>query len=136
MRVKTILILFVLIISAGCKNRAVKIIPAEVIRVRTTVVPKEEISIPVHTAGILVSSEELKLSFKTGGIIAAIYVKEGSRVKKGEISLLRLTFQRSVRVLNRQKTVMKRQSGIIKELKIFTVTVLRHLNRSRMLRQL
>jgi RND family efflux transporter MFP subunit len=39
----------------------------------------------VHTTGTLVASEELKLSFKTGGIVGKIFVKEGDKVRKGEL---------------------------------------------------
>ena len=45
----------------------------------------ESVSIPVHTTGTLVASEELKLSFKTGGIVGKIFVREGDRVRKGDI---------------------------------------------------
>ncbi len=37
----------------------------------------------VHSAGKLASREEIKLSFKTGGIVSALSVKEGDYVKKG-----------------------------------------------------
>ena len=82
--IKLIIVITVLI-SAGCRNEAVKSTNPEVISVRTTQVAPETISIPVHSTGILVSSEEMKLSFKTGGIVAEIQVKEGDRVNKGDI---------------------------------------------------
>ena len=41
-------------------------------------------SFPVHTSGKLVSETESKLSFKTGGIIANIFVEEGESVSKGQ----------------------------------------------------
>ncbi len=80
----TVLILIVLLLI-GCKNREVKISSAETVRVRLKNITKELVSIPVHTDGILSSSEELKLSFKTGGIVEKIYVREGDRVKKGDL---------------------------------------------------
>ncbi len=39
----------------------------------------------VFASGRLSSSEEAKLSFKTGGIIKKIYVREGQTVKKGQL---------------------------------------------------
>lgn len=39
----------------------------------------------VFATGRLSSSEEAKLSFKTGGIIKKIYVREGQQVKKGQL---------------------------------------------------
>jgi multidrug efflux system membrane fusion protein len=85
MQAKKILFLLIIIISAGCKHRENKTTSAEITNVRITGVTRGEISIPVHSIGTLVSSEEMKLSFKTGGIIATINVKEGARVKKGDL---------------------------------------------------
>ena len=79
------ILIFVVLISAGCRNKTQKIVSQEVTVVRLTNVAPETISIPVISTGLLVSSEEMKLSFKTGGIIAKIGVKEGDRVKKGDI---------------------------------------------------
>ncbi len=39
----------------------------------------------IFATGKLASSEESKLSFKTGGIIKKIHVKEGQQVKKGQV---------------------------------------------------
>ena len=39
----------------------------------------------VFASGLLASEEEMKLSFKTGGIIQKIYVNEGQHVKKGQL---------------------------------------------------
>jgi RND family efflux transporter MFP subunit len=80
-----LIIALVVLLSAGCRNEAVKTTVPEVTSVRITQVAPETISIPVHSTGMLVSSEEMKLSFKTGGIVADISVKEGDRVKKGDI---------------------------------------------------
>jgi RND family efflux transporter MFP subunit len=85
MQTKKILFLLIIIISAGCKHREVNNTSAEVTNIRVAGVTRGEISIPVHSIGTLVSSEEIKLSFKTGGIIETINVKEGTRVKKGDL---------------------------------------------------
>jgi multidrug efflux pump subunit AcrA (membrane-fusion protein) len=76
MKTRNITIILIILLSATCRNREVKTSSAEAIHVRVTGVTATAISIPVHTSGTLVSSEELKLSFKTGGIVAMIYVKE------------------------------------------------------------
>lgn len=73
------------ILSSGCRNETVKNTTSEVPGIRKTHVVPESVSIPVHSTGMLVSSEEMKLSFKTGGIVADIPVREGDRVRKGEI---------------------------------------------------
>jgi RND family efflux transporter MFP subunit len=85
MRTRTIVFALMIIVSAGCKNREVKVAPDEAVLVRVTPITTGNITIPVHSTGTLVSSDELKLSFKTGGIIATINVKEGEHVKKGDL---------------------------------------------------
>jgi len=42
-----------------------------------------DITFPIHCAGKLSARSEVKLSFKTGGIISEIYVEEGEMVTKG-----------------------------------------------------
>ncbi len=79
---------FILIISSltfACGNDPPVTDTRSEYRVRVARVTPGMISIPVHTAGILSFSEELKLSFKTGGIVASVNVKEGDHVKKGDL---------------------------------------------------
>ena len=71
--------------GSGCRNTEVRIIPEELAAVKVAEAVAGPVSIPVHTTGILVSSEELKLSFKTGGIVAAVNAREGDKVRKGDI---------------------------------------------------
>jgi membrane fusion protein, multidrug efflux system len=73
------------LISLGCRYESIKSKSQEVTGVRLEQVSPETLSIPVLSTGVLISSEEIKLSFKTGGIVAKIKVKEGDRVKKGDI---------------------------------------------------
>lgn len=40
---------------------------------------------PIRVSGTVAASEELKLSFKIGGVISAVYVDEGQFVKKGQL---------------------------------------------------
>jgi RND family efflux transporter MFP subunit len=79
------LIALIVIISTGCANQGPAPVVDEVVRVRVAELLEGNYIIPVHATGILASSEELKLSFKTGGIVAKIYVQEGDRVKKGDL---------------------------------------------------
>jgi len=53
--------------------------------VKVAQVVKEDFSIPVHTSGLLAPTKEIKLSFKTPGIIEKIYVRDGQFVKKGAL---------------------------------------------------
>ncbi len=78
--------LLLLAFLAGCKPAAVKeTVKAEVVKVRVVPVLTQNISLPVRSGGIVATSEEVKLSFKTGGIVAHTYVKEGDLVKQGQL---------------------------------------------------
>ncbi|NQV02776.1 MAG: efflux RND transporter periplasmic adaptor subunit [Bacteroidia bacterium] len=79
-------ILLLLILSCLACNRT----DEEVVRddrIRVTVVPAEirEIRTSLQTSGQLSSKTEIKLSFKTGGVIEQINVKEGQSVLRGDI---------------------------------------------------
>jgi len=77
------LMVLVLVIS-GCRQTIKEVVQDQrPIPVKTAVAGYRTFREKVHTAGKLASREEVKLSFKTGGIIAAIPVREGSQVKKG-----------------------------------------------------
>jgi multidrug efflux system membrane fusion protein len=54
-------------------------------RIKTVIVNSEKVVFPVHASGILVPAKEIRLSFKTGGIINTLYADDGTRVKKGEL---------------------------------------------------
>ena len=55
------------------------------VRVRVDSLIKGSVSLPVHSSGTLLATEELKLSFKTGGIVSGIFVREGDKVRKGDL---------------------------------------------------
>ncbi len=55
------------------------------VAVRMAEVERRETSFPIHTAGMIALKETVKLSFKTGGLIAAIPVDEGQEVKEGQL---------------------------------------------------
>lgn len=46
---------------------------------------KVSVSFPIRTSGSLATKTEMKLSFKTGGIISQIFVEEGQLVQKGQL---------------------------------------------------
>lgn len=80
------LFFFILLIFffCSCRHTETKISAEQIQHVKVAPVTTKSFSMPVHAAGILSSSEEMKLSFKTGGIISRINVSEGDRVKKGQ----------------------------------------------------
>ncbi len=75
-----------LLLLAGCKPAEQKsqvINNTVIIRVRT--VELREYKIPVRTTGLLSTRTVMNLSFKTGGIIKQINVREGQSVARGHI---------------------------------------------------
>lgn len=81
----TFSLLIFILLSVSCRNREIKKVPDEAVPVRLAGITTKKISIPVHSTGVIISSKEFKLSFKTGGLVEKIFVKEGDRVKKGEL---------------------------------------------------
>lgn len=63
---------------------------------------KETVSFPVTTSGLLASKAEIKLSFKTGGIIDRIPVDEGQSVQKGQV-LARLNLSEIESMVNQAR---------------------------------
>ncbi len=79
---------FLLLLAlAACSKPAEESVTRADERIPVTLVPV----IPANQAealelsGLLASEEEARLSFKTGGVIARIAVKEGDRVRKGQL---------------------------------------------------
>ncbi len=72
-------------IFTACKEPIKEDKTIEKVKVRTTKVVEKEMMIPIHCSGKLSAKEELKLSFKTGGIISEIFVDEGQSVKNGQV---------------------------------------------------
>jgi multidrug efflux system membrane fusion protein len=84
MATRAIVIVLIILITA-CRHTEIKSGSTDRVRVRVTGLITEPVRIPVHTTGTLVASEEMKLSFKTGGIVAKILVREGDKVRKGDL---------------------------------------------------
>jgi len=55
------------------------------VAVKLSPVKEESLARPVYSSGLISTSTEARLSFKIGGIIENIYVKEGQAVKKGQL---------------------------------------------------
>jgi multidrug efflux system membrane fusion protein len=81
----TIILASVLVLAAACRHAPTVTERAEPSRVRVISPVCDTFSLPVHTSGVLVPMEEMKLSFKTGGIVEKIFVREGDKVGKGDI---------------------------------------------------
>jgi RND family efflux transporter MFP subunit len=85
MGTRTIVIVLIVLLSAACRHTEIKSDSVKPLRVKVTTLITGSVSLPVHTSGTLVANEELKLSFKTGGIVAKIFVREGDKVRKGDL---------------------------------------------------
>ncbi|HBS87369.1 MAG: hypothetical protein A2W91_13980 [Bacteroidetes bacterium GWF2_38_335] len=81
---KTAIFILILSFFASCKDEELKV-KDDTRRVRTEVLHAEEIPKIVHGTGILSSKSQVKLSFKTGGVIRNIFFDEGQFVKKGQL---------------------------------------------------
>lgn len=69
--------------SEGKNTKA--IIPADQIPVSIMNLEKKNIQSEIHVSGQFTTDDETNLSFKTGGIIDRILVKEGDAIQKGQV---------------------------------------------------
>jgi RND family efflux transporter MFP subunit len=89
MRSLLISISAIVILTAGCKQAEEKgALEETAVNVRIHPVAYQEYKVPVRAAGILGTSTRMKLSFKTGGLISQIDVREGESVEEGQILAL------------------------------------------------
>lgn len=69
--------------SEGKTNKKFSV--GEKIPVQLLKLEKKSVHIPVHASGQFITDDETNLSFKTGGVIDKIMVKEGDRVTAGQL---------------------------------------------------
>lgn len=78
--------LFLLLASCGKKQKTTaQQETEEVLPVEVHTVTQKSLSEPIVASGVLSSKSEMKLAFKTGGMIKKVYVKEGQFVKEGQL---------------------------------------------------
>lgn len=81
-----VLILTVFIWSCGgSENKAPELTDSKTVSVKLAEVQQQELTTEIKGAGLLSSTREARLSFKTGGIIQKIFVEEGDRVSRGQL---------------------------------------------------
>lgn len=80
-----ILIVSVALYACGSKAEEKKINGNEAIPVKLISIKEEAADNLIHVTGYLSTQDELKLSFKTGGVIDKVLVKEGDKVRKGQL---------------------------------------------------
>jgi RND family efflux transporter MFP subunit len=81
----TAILLTAVTIVSGCGGGDEEAAEERTIKVAAVEITREDVTLAVRTSGVLSSSSEKKLSFKTGGIIESIRVDEGDEVGEGEI---------------------------------------------------
>jgi len=81
-----IIVWAVILLLSGCKSAPEKqLTENKALQVELWKVELKEYKLPVRAAGILSTTTEMKLGFKTGGIIQEVNVKEGAMVKRGNV---------------------------------------------------
>lgn len=86
MKKQTILKLAVLALTlAACHNKQAEKTDSKAIAVKTKKIEYKDYAAPIISSGMITSSNEARLSFKTGGIISRMYFKEGEMVRKGQL---------------------------------------------------
>lgn len=73
---------------AACGNKEKtpeNILTGESVSVEVQNISRVSVTVPINTSGIFTTDDETYLSFKTGGILQSIFVKEGDEVRKGQL---------------------------------------------------
>lgn len=81
------MLLFLAILTGSCekKQETKKQETEEILTVEVQPVVRKSFSEPIIASGVLASKSEMKLAFKTGGMIHKMCVSEGQSVKKGQL---------------------------------------------------
>lgn len=121
MRRQSFIIAILLLVITGCKPAEQKSPDSSnTINIRVQPVEYVAFKIPVRTTGLLSTTTQMKLSFKTGGIIKQLNIREGESVRKGEILAVldlseiraqvnqaRIGFEKAERDLSRAKNLYR-----------------------------
>jgi len=89
MKIKSMIPIFALfgifILAMHCGNSQVVETPENRIPVKLAPVQVKDVVLPIHGSGMLFSKQQIRLSFKTGGIIKKLHVREGENVRQGQV---------------------------------------------------
>jgi multidrug efflux system membrane fusion protein len=77
-------VMLLAMLGAGCSKTQPAMAPAPT-PVRTTVVAEGPASPPLEFTGVVAARDELRLSFKVGGVVQRVTVREGDHVRKGQV---------------------------------------------------
>jgi len=127
---KLILLFLISLLFYSClKDESSENTEEESIPVEIILIEPEEISFPIHSAGMVFMKETVNLSFKVGGIIDDIFVDEGQTVEIGQIlarlnlieinaqvSKAQSAFEKSTRDLERVKSLFENNVATLEQL--------------------
>lgn len=86
---RLLLPLSILLLLSACKSKEEQTVTipkaSESIPVRTISLEQGKKSIPIYVSGQFTTDDETILSFKTGGVVSSVLVREGDYVKKGQL---------------------------------------------------
>jgi RND family efflux transporter MFP subunit len=87
MKKNSLIFIAITLISVSCNKKVEtkKVETEEVLAVEVQPVSRKYLSEPIIASGVLSSKSEMKLAFKTGGMIRRIYVQEGQSVREGQL---------------------------------------------------
>ena len=75
-----------ILLLAGCSSASKEEVPEDkTVQVKLWETEIHDYKLPVRAVGMLTTTDQIKLSFKTGGIIRKLYTREGAEVKRGEM---------------------------------------------------
>jgi RND family efflux transporter MFP subunit len=116
------LVLSMLVAACGSKEKTTNEIPkTEVIPVKLESLKAMNSSEEIHVSGQFTTDDETYLSFLSGGIIQRLYVKEGDKVRKGQLlatldlTLVKATVSQAKLGLEKAKRDLERAKNLQKE---------------------
>jgi RND family efflux transporter MFP subunit len=127
----TISALFMLLFPGCGKEQELSTLPksVEAIPVKVIFLSQLEVSGSVHSSGQFTTNDETMLSFKTGGIVGRIYVKEGDKIRKGQllatldlteissqVNQTRIAFEKAARDYDRFENLRKDSVATLEQL--------------------
>jgi membrane fusion protein, multidrug efflux system len=129
----TISVLALMLIQMGCNKEKKEQKPVSldenVIPVQLTSVESSVRAEPIRVSGSVASVEEARLSFKIGGMISKVFVKEGQVVRKGQLLAIldqteidaqvnqaRYASEKSERDLQRTKNMLRDTAATLEQL--------------------
>lgn len=116
------LLLSLLLASCGSKEKTTNEIPkAEIIPVKLESIQAMNSREEIHVSGQFTTDDETYLSFLSGGVIQKLYVKEGDKVRKGQLlatldlTLVKATVSQAKLGLEKAKRDLERAKNLQKE---------------------